>query len=420
MSVTQSNGFVLTRKCYDSRTGMVISLWLATAQGPVHLKVTDEQAIFFIKLEDKEKAMLALQSIDIKPVKITQLPLKAFTQETVCGVYFRYLRDFYQARDLLKQKQIKVYEDDIRPEERYLMERFITDSAQFVGDLASYNSNFPTFLNAKCKKADAAIPLKMVSIDLECSPKGALYSIGLYSDDCQLVMMIADSPQPKEGYEYIQWLKNEKDLLLAFLAWLEHYDPDLFIGWNVVNFDFNLLQKRFDCHKLPFAIGRDGSTANWRKQKNSEQSFLDIEGRVVIDGIDLLKTATYNFASFSLDNVARELLGKSKKVKDVDNRLKEIVDNFHHNKHALAAYNLEDCKLVWQIFAHTKLLDFAMLRAKLTGLTLDRIGGSVAAFTNLYLPKLHRAGYIAPNLGDGHSDLISPGGYVMDSTPGLY
>ena len=50
---------------------------------------------------------------------------------------------------------------------------------------------------------------------------------------------------------------------------------------------------------------------------------------------------------------------------------------------------------------------------------MDRVGGSVAAFTNLYLPHLHRGGYIAPNLPkDG--GLASPGGYVMDSKPGLY
>ncbi|WP_339366153.1 hypothetical protein, partial [Vallitalea maricola] len=79
-----------------------------------------------------------------------------------------------------------------------------------------------------------------------------------------------------------------------------------------------------------------------------------------------------------------------------------------------------DCRLVWLIFEKTRLLDFAKLRAQLTGLSIDRVGGSVAAFTNLYLPKLHRSGYIAPNMGDGESGLVSPGGYGMDSKPGLY
>jgi DNA polymerase-2 len=50
---------------------------------------------------------------------------------------------------------------------------------------------------------------------------------------------------------------------------------------------------------------------------------------------------------------------------------------------------------------------------------MDRAGGSVAAFDNLYLPRLHRKGYIAPNIGDYHGELSAPGGYVMDSKPGL-
>ena len=32
-------------------------------------------------------------------------------------------------------------------------------------------------------------------------------------------------------------------------------------------------------------------------------------GRVILDGIELLRAAFYRFESFALDNVARELLG---------------------------------------------------------------------------------------------------------------
>jgi DNA polymerase-2 len=53
---------------------------------------------------------------------------------------------------------------------------------------------------------------------------------------------------------------------------------------------------------------------------------------------------------------------------------------------------------VWEIFDFCHLIPFAIERASLTGLELDRVGGSVAAFTNLYLPRLHRGGYVAPNL----------------------
>jgi len=46
----------------------------------------------------------------------------------------------------------------------------------------------------------------------------------------------------------------------------------------------------------------------------------------------------------------------------------------------------------------------------------------VAAFDNLYLPRLHRAGYVAPDLDPARAANAesSPGGYVLDSRPGLY
>ena len=86
----------------------------------------------------------------------------------------------------------------------------------------------------------------------------------------------------------------------------------------------------------------------------------------------------------------------------------------------LAAYNLEDCRLVLDIFAKADLLGFAMERARLTGLAIDRQGGSVATFDHLYLPRLHRRGFVAPDVRASHESTASPGGHVLDSVPGLF
>src|SRR5690606_37586294 len=92
---------------------------------------------------------------------------------------------------------------------------------------------------------------------------------------------------------------------------------------------------------------------------------------------------------------------------------------FAEDKPALARYNLKDCELVTRIFAHTRLIDFLLERAAVTGLPADRSGGSGVAVTHRYLPPMHRLGFVAPNLGDVRGD-SSPGGFVMDSRPGLY
>jgi len=423
-----SQGFLLTRQAQDRYGRICITLWLKTATGAVKLEVLDELAVFFISQTQQNEAIEVLNAAAIRVEKIELLLLKTFTQEAVSGVYFTSMRDFYAARERLKHHNIKCYEDDFRPDDRFLMERFITANMSYLGTPKKNKNtlNYAEYSHVKCKAlpyqtADKNITLSMVSIDLECSMQGELYSIGLYvggENPEQCVLMIGE-PEPTD-IEYIQWVDSEAALLIAFIDWIQNYDPDIMIGWNVINFDFSLLQKRCDLRGIKFSIGRDGSTPHWRKNANNEQKFIEIAGRVVLDGIDLLKTATYNFPSFSLENVSNTLLNTGKKVKDVDNRVAEITDNFHNNKQELAIYNLEDCRLVWRIFDKTLLLEFAVLRAQLTGLAIDRIGGSVAAFTNLYLPKLHRSGYVAPNMGDGLSGLVSPGGYVMDSIPGLY
>lgn len=430
--VKNYSGFILTRKVHDTARGIIINLWLKTTNGAVNLVIENELAIFFVEQSQVAQAQHILINQRCTIEKIVELSLKTFQQYKVSGFYFKKLSDFYRARELLTQKNIKCYEDDIRPDDRYLMERFITANVAFSGVETPYrissqyqNKNQAThskFSQVKCKVKPLSnvhkIELSQLSIDIECSMDSNLYSIAAYNVQTSIVFMIG-AKQACE-HDYIVWVNDEKALLNQFIVWLNVFDPDIIIGWNVINFDMQLLHKRCDLHDISFNIGRDGKAPYWRKNKNSEQIFIEIAGRVVLDGIDLLKTATYNFPSFSLDNVANTLLGIGKKVENVDNRLDEINHNFAHNKPALAAYNLEDCRLVSLIFEKTNLLAFAMLRAQLTGLPIDRVGGSVAAFTNLYLPKLHRNGYIAPNMGDGTSDLVSPGGYVMDSTPGLY
>ncbi|WP_371185277.1 DNA polymerase II [Thalassotalea maritima] len=415
-------GFVLTRQARDVNGALQLTYWLQTDIGPVELVIADQQAVFFVESVSIDNARQYLLNANIA-VKDKAVPMSTFSEQPVYALYFKTLTSFFRARDILSQASIKCYEDDIRPEDRYVMERFINGGCEFTG-FASVAHGFSRITKAKMRRANYKPSLLMLSIDIECAFDGELYSIGFYgqtADGANIEKVLMIGEKEADASDYIEWLDDEYSLLMRFIGLISELDPDVMIGWNVINFDFKVLQRRFDLNNIKFAIGRDGSAPHWRQNRLSpEQSFMDIAGRVVIDGIDMLKSATYSFASFALENVAQSLLGLGKAIDDVDNRMAEITRKFLYQKQALAEYNLEDCRLVWLIFEKTQLLQYAILRTQLTGLELNRIGGSVAAFTNLYLPKLHRAGYVAPNMGDGESDLVSPGGFVMDSIPGLY
>jgi DNA polymerase-2 len=158
----------------------------------------------------------------------------------------------------------------------------------------------------------------------------------------------------------------------------------------------------------------------WREHGGrGNHYFAAAAGRLIIDGIEALRSATWSFPSFSLENVAQTLLGEGKAIDNPYQRMAEIDRMFAEDKPALARYNLKDCELVTRIFAHTELLTFLLERATVTGLAADRSGGSVAAFEHLYMPLMHRQGFVAPNLGERQAE-ASPGGFVMDSQPGLY
>ncbi|MCF2948757.1 DNA polymerase II [Paraglaciecola aquimarina] len=424
------DGFILTANVIEQQNKSYLEFWLLTEQGPIQAITPSQKYLFFIPQTTQEMAANLLQQAKIEYL-YKNLELTTFDHTPVGGLYFDSHKQFYKAKVLLKQNNIRCFEDDIRLPERYMMERFIYASATVSGlsDQAEFPSAqqkpFMELSQAHLKPSQYIPKFKLLSLDIECSEKGQLFSIGLATEAEKSVIMIGQSKVAQEDpdkklEDWIIWVEDEKSLLISFVQKLNEYDPDVIIGWNVVNFDFRLLIKRAALHNVPLKIGRSEQVITWRNARNeSNQGYVSMPGRMVVDGIDALKTATYQFDSFSLENVSQNLLGVGKDTENVDDRLAQIQYDFLHNKVKLAKYNLQDCELVLQIFAHTKVLEFLTLRSQLTGLELDRMGGSVAAFINLYLPKLHRAGYVSPNRpADG--GLASPGGYVMDSKPGLY
>lgn len=412
MSIQQ--GFLLTRHARDIKGATHIELWLATPQGPSQLIIRGEKPVFFISQLEIEQVQ-SLASQHSLSVNCKALELKDFEHNPLAACYCPTLHTYAALITLLKQQQIQTLEDDIKLADRFLMERFIKGSVEFTG-LLTHQSRYLKVEQAKCRPGHYIPSLKVVSLDLECSEKGILYSIGFDSPMDSRVIMIGE-PQPSETA--IQWVKDERALLQALIDWFKAFDPDVIIGWNVIDFDFRLLHKRAEWHNTKLTIGRGNQHSFFRTSNQSQQGFITIPGRVVLDGIDTLKTATYHFRSWSLEAVSQELLGEGKDIHNVHDRMDEINRMFRKDKPSLAKYNLQDCALVNKIFQHTHLLDFAIERSRLTGVELDRVGGSVAAFTNLYLPQLHRAGYIAPNL-QPENWVASPGGYVMDSIPNLY
>ena len=409
-----TKGFLLTRQWHEAPDGQDLVFWIATDNGPLKLVFTSQESVFFIRETDLDKTRRAIDSLG--PWRYAVVKLKGFDNKPVIACYFSSQRGLNLARSRLRQI-LSIFEADIRPTDRFLMERFITAGVEVTG-VPVLSQGQVTYTDARIRPVQYVPELNVVSLDIETSyTENILYSIAIKGAKLEKVFMVATG---RPELAYLEFLPDERRLIERFLAWLQDVDPDVIIGWSIVGFDLRFLQQRCDALSIPFTLGRQDQTVSWRTAtQGTERHYAFVPGRVVLDGIELLRTATYRFESFSLESVARQLLGRGKLIEDVDDRANEIQDLYAGNKTRLAKYNLEDCALVAEIFAATNLLSFAIERSRLTGLEMDRAGGSVAAFDFLYLPRLHRLGRIAPIVEDD-SPTGSPGGYVMDSTPGLY
>ncbi|WP_312626103.1 DNA polymerase II [Scandinavium sp.] len=408
-------GFLLTRHWRDTPQGTEVTFWLATDNGPLQVTLPPQESVAFIPESQRPQVERLLRGEN--DARLAPLALKDFHRQPVFGLYCRSHRQLMRLEKLLRTEGITVYEADIRPPERYLMERFITAPVWVEGE-AQGN----TLVNVRMKPSPHyRPPLKWVSLDIETTRNGELYCIGLEGCGQRIVYMLGPENGDASHIDFqLEYVASRPQLLEKLNAWFAEHDPDIIIGWNVVQFDLKVLQKHAERYRIPLMLGRDNTEIDWREHgfKNGV-FFAQATGRLIIDGIEALKSAFWNFPSFSLEAVSQELLGEGKSIDNPWDRMDEIDRRFAEDKPALAKYNLKDCELVTRIFHKTEIMPFLLERATVNGLPVDRHGGSVAAFGHLYFPRMHRLGYVAPNLGEVPPQ-ASPGGYVMDSQPGLY
>jgi len=378
-----------------------------------HWIVTRPGIVFFINRDEDWTSPGASR----KNVELSNL-----RGELVDALYFRNTPELNRARNASESRKIFTYEADVNLVARFLMERFIHGSVAFENEPDNVKNNILYFIDPKVKPTDFTPVLKMLSIDIECSLGLDLYSIALYGKDLELVLMVDPIHESGEETKEYRSFRSEQELLKAFFHSIREYDPDAFIGWNLVGFDLQWLSRKCKDLRMEFDIGTDGSAEMLEPGKFSNQWIARIPGRAALDGVNLARIGAVKTEDYALSTVAREVLGRKKLIeKSGSEKVEEITRLFNQDKEGLAQYNLEDAKLVHDIFERLNFAQLAVRRSQLTGLALDRVGGSTAAFDFLYLPRLHRRGYVAdthplpPARGE-----TAPGGLVLESEPGLY
>lgn len=332
--------------------------------------------------------------------------------------------DTLPVRDRLHSEGIPTFEADLRFPISYLIDRNIRGGIRIQGVPTEDESGADVvFINPDLFASNGSLNPRVLAFDIETDPDARrLLAIAVHGlgSDVVLVVDPDERPLPESAIGFT----TEKEAIEAFVELVASLDPDVLTGWNVIDFDLAVLSRIARRCRIPLQLGRTDASVQIREAQGffaSSQAI--VHGRVVLDGIALIRGAFLQFKDHSLDAVAREVLGEGKAVEgDVKDRAGEILDRYTNDLSGFVHYARTDARLSLEILERLKLIPLAIKRSFLTGMTLDRVAASVASFDFVYLSQLRQKKIVAPsvNSANHHRREVHAGGLVLQPTPGMY
>ncbi len=406
-------GFILTPTYRIAAGAPHVHLHSVLESGEPALIIDERLAPYFFVRAADEAAVCRLAP----GARVVPSELRALGGEPVVRVELALPGDVPGVRNRLGEAGVDCLEADLRFAYRYLIDRGIRGAFAVEGDFERRPGVGRVYRNPTLAPAELAPRLRVLSLDIETSLDGQrLYSLAMAGAGGERVLMIARGDVA--GAEVVP---GERALLERFLAHVRSVDPDVLTGWNVCDFDLAVLQRACRRAGLRCALGRtDDELEIRRDQSFTRESRAVLCGRVVLDGLALLRSAFIRLEDYRLDTAAKLLIGK-RKLFTSEHRGAEIEAAYRDDPARLAAYNLEDARLVLEILERTRLVELAVERSLSTGMQLDRVGAAIASVDSLYLRALRARGRVAPSVRAAESAGAGiVGGLVLDSRPGLY
>jgi len=396
----------------------------------VHLYGRLEQGGAFLIRDDRQRPHFFVRATDAERVRALRGPQpiptdrRSFDEAPVSRVEVEIPSDVPALRDRLHAVGVGTFEADVRFATRYLIERGVRGECEIEGEAVAGDSAVEwVFTNPTIRPAKVTVEPRVLSFDIETDAKGErLLAISLYAPGIDEVLIVdaGERVMPERATRCV----SERAALEAFCDRVAGFDPDVLTGWNIIDFDLVTLEKIALRVHHPLELGRAPGAMRIRTTEGrfgSNQAL--IPGRLVLDGIDLLRGAFVRMEDYSLDTVAREVLGEGKAVSgEVRDRLTEIMVNYRNDLPAFALYARTDARLAYRIIEKLSLVRLAFARSRLTGMTPDRVAASIASFDFLYLSQLEQLRIVAPSVrnGDSRVHMAQSGGHVLEPVTGLH
>ncbi len=347
---------------------------------------------------------------------------KNFAGGALCRVDVTVPQDAPGVRDDLHAQGIATYEADVRFAMRYLIDRGIKGGIQINGEPRPGDGTDLVFDDPDVSAAEVSIEPRVLSFDIETDPRAEkLLAIACYG--CGVDEVVVVDPAGRDMPDNAIGVSNERDALRWFAELVAQLDVDVLTGWNVIDFDLAVLDRVAKRVKYDFQLGRGPGNLRIRPAQGYFGSGqANIPGRLVLDGLDLLRGAFMRLDDYSLDAVAHEVLGEGKTLGgEGRDKVAEILETYAADLPAFTTYARTDARLALEIVEKLDVIELAFARSSLTGMPPDRVAASIASFDFLYLSALHQRGIAAPSVASpGASRIAQGGGAVFEPEVGIH
>ncbi|MGL5391889.1 MAG: hypothetical protein ACRDA8_11060, partial [Shewanella sp.] len=179
MAMTSVQGRVLTRHAAQRDGQLVLQYYLATAKGPVLVEVLHGEYLCFCQQTDV--AMLQLQ-MPGQALRYVPLALKSFSGSLISGIYTPSSQAYRTLVRIAKDAGIALFEADIRPEQRFLIERFVALDVAFLGHFAKDSQS--TAPAAACDNISFESRADAANVTIACATKACSDDPAASPTDC--------------------------------------------------------------------------------------------------------------------------------------------------------------------------------------------------------------------------------------------
>ncbi len=314
--------------------------------------------------KEVEKIKIILPS-RITKVEKTELHDKNFLGKQVKAIkiFITNYKDAHPVADKLDYEEIEARREyDISLITKYLIEKKIKPLSwnKISGEILNNSQEFGS-LDASldvdlCIKAEKIEKIekeidfkpKILAFDIEVSEfeigKGEILMISIVGDNFKKVLTWK-SEKTKEKADYVEFFKDEADVIEAFVSYVKEQKPDILVGYFSDGFDMPYLRARAEKNNVRLTLGLDNKQPVFARGRIPSSQICGIIHVDLFRFIESVYSQYLQSETLGLNDVASELLGEGKhdfEKKDGKKLKEEEWGSFF-------AYNLQDSILTYKL-----------------------------------------------------------------------